>query len=336
MPRQKLMPVDPPAPAIDTERLAEDARALDIVGEMNAEASENALAIAREMGYDGAMTVGGLEDEIRFYQKRTVEACLELGKRLLILKELTPHGEFEKRVELLGIKKRMAQRFMSSVMRFSKAASTTLLKAAGNQSKLLELLVLDDEEIGALAEGGSARGVDLDAVDRMSASELRRALRESQAESESRARNLAERGKENMDLRDKLAKSAQAAQLSPPNPVEIGEALRQEVGLEASAIEARMRGSLESALRDLHGQGQAAGIDHGNVMAGYLCQMEIAIAHLREEFALPDRPSGDPTPEWMGPAGEALLRAHEEKVDEEKANGEHAREAENAPDAPGQ
>jgi hypothetical protein len=27
---------------------------------------------------------------------------MELGKRLLIMKEMTPHGEFEKRIEILG------------------------------------------------------------------------------------------------------------------------------------------------------------------------------------------------------------------------------------------
>ena len=49
------------------------------------EASKNAKAIAVQVGYQGALTVGTLEDEIRFYQRRTVEAILETGKRLLIL-----------------------------------------------------------------------------------------------------------------------------------------------------------------------------------------------------------------------------------------------------------
>ena len=54
-----------------------------------------AQAIATEIGYEGTLTIGALEDEIRFYQRRTVESLLELGKRLLVLRELTPHGEFE-------------------------------------------------------------------------------------------------------------------------------------------------------------------------------------------------------------------------------------------------
>ena len=44
----------------------------------------NAAALAQQLGYEGALTVGTLEDEIRFYQRRTVEAILETGKRLLV------------------------------------------------------------------------------------------------------------------------------------------------------------------------------------------------------------------------------------------------------------
>jgi len=134
--------------------------------------------LAIQLGYQGSLTVGALEDEIRFYQQRTVEACLELGKRLLILKELTPHGEFKQRTEMLNISYRTANRFMTTALKFSKSDNLALLKAAGNQSKLLELLVLDDEEITELSNGGSVNDVTLDDIDRMTASELRTALRE--------------------------------------------------------------------------------------------------------------------------------------------------------------
>ena len=103
--------------------------------------------LATQLGYQGALTVGAIEDEIRFYQQRTVEACMELGKRLLILKEMTPHGEFNKRMEMLNFTPRMAQKFMSAVLKFSKTNSNSLLQKAGNQTKLLELVMLDDDEI---------------------------------------------------------------------------------------------------------------------------------------------------------------------------------------------
>ncbi len=153
----------------------------------------NAVAVAKQFGYDGSLTVGALEDEIRFYQRRSVEACLELGKRLLILKELTPHGEFLQRIGLLGIEERVARRFMSATMKFSKRASTPVLSAAGSQTKLLELLTLDDDEIAALESGESARGLTLDAIETMSVRELRAALRESKEEKAALERLIADK-----------------------------------------------------------------------------------------------------------------------------------------------
>ena len=130
--------------------------------------------LALSLGYEGALTVGALEDEIRFYQQRSVEAVLELGKRLLILKEITPHGEFTKRIEMLGISKRTAQRFMSVVLKFSKTTSMSLLEKSGNGTKLLELMVLDDDDIDVIDQGGSIGDVNLDSIETMSVRELKK------------------------------------------------------------------------------------------------------------------------------------------------------------------
>ncbi len=163
-------PQDAPV-AINETRLAEMGQALNVM-------AADATALAVQLGYEGSLTVGALEDEIRFYQRRTAEACLELGKRLLLLREITPHGEFQQRVDLLGIDHRTAQRFMAASLKFSKAATSPLLKAANTQGKLLELLVLDDGEIDALAEGDTARGITMDDVETMTVRELRAALRQ--------------------------------------------------------------------------------------------------------------------------------------------------------------
>ena len=86
-----------------------------------------AQELATQLGYEGALTVDALEDEIRFYGRRTVEVLLEIGKRLLILKEMTPHGEFAQRVEVLGIGYRTAASFMSAVKRSNKSATVAVL-----------------------------------------------------------------------------------------------------------------------------------------------------------------------------------------------------------------
>ena len=91
-------------------------------------------ALAIPLGYEGSLSLGALEDEVRFYQQRTVESCMEIGKRLLLIKEQTPHGEFNKRIEILNFTPRMAQKFMSAVLKFSKTNSNSLLQKAGNQT----------------------------------------------------------------------------------------------------------------------------------------------------------------------------------------------------------
>ncbi len=173
--------------------LEAQAASINQLAVLNQAANENATALASELGYDGSLTVGALEDEIRFYQRRTIEACLELGKRLLLLKELTPHGEFKQRIELLGIQYRMAAKFMAATLKFSKVNSSSLLTAAGTQTKLLELVMLDDGEIEALENGETVRGVTLDEIETMTVSELKKALRDARENDEAKARLLAEK-----------------------------------------------------------------------------------------------------------------------------------------------
>jgi hypothetical protein len=153
--------------------------------------NDNARAIATQLGYDGALTVGALEDEIRFYQRRTAEACIELGKRLVLLKELTPRGEFNERCTLLGISRSTAYRFMQAAKKFSNRPNlgrlTVNKESAG---KFLELLILDDTEIKELDQDGSVLGIKLDAIDCMSATELRNALRDAREDQKKQRADL--------------------------------------------------------------------------------------------------------------------------------------------------
>ncbi|HCA4971331.1 TPA: DUF3102 domain-containing protein [Acinetobacter baumannii] len=175
--------------------------------------TQSVAGLATQLGYDGTLTVGALEDEIRFYQRRTVEACLELGKRLILLKEMTPHGEFKQRTDMLNINERAARRFMSAALKFSKTDNLTVLKAAGNQSKLLELLVLDDEEIAELSSGGSVNDITLDDIDRMTTSELRKKIREIKADKEATDLLLQKKDQKINELDSELTKAKSPDQI---------------------------------------------------------------------------------------------------------------------------
>ena len=170
-------------PVIDHAEVQLGAIALELRAEQQLVVQANALALAEQLGYDGTLSVTGLEEEIRFYQRRSVEAVLETGKRLLLLKEISGHGEFMPSLDRLGIGQSLANKLMAATFKFSNSESTTILSLPNlNQGKLLELLVLDDAEIEALDDGETVRGVKLDDIDCMSVSELRRALRVSAAE----------------------------------------------------------------------------------------------------------------------------------------------------------
>lgn len=163
---------------LDKGELAAASTALTTLGAIQIKAEENAQALAVNFNYTGELTVLALEDEIGFYQKRSAMACLELGKRLILLKELTQHGEFITRVNALGIHERMARRFMAAAVKFTKTDSASVLKAAGSQTKMLELVTLDDDELEILNDGGTVRGLTLDAVQTMGVTQLRQAVRD--------------------------------------------------------------------------------------------------------------------------------------------------------------
>ena len=169
--------------------------------------------LALSLGYDGSLTVGALEDEIRFYQQRTVEACMELGKRLLIMKEMTPHGEFEKRIEILGFSPRMARKFMSAVLKFSNRNSNTVLTVTKSQTKLLELVVLDDDELDVIEQGGSIGDVSLDTIETMSVRELKKALRDAKADIEAKEQVIKAKDQEKNKILEENTRLKSPAQI---------------------------------------------------------------------------------------------------------------------------
>lgn len=141
-----------------------------------------------------------IQRDIAANMRRSVEACLEVGRGLRVLKEACEHGQFSARLDVLGIDKHVASRFMQSAVKFSKLPSTATLRAIGNQTKLFEMLVLDDEQIEELELTGTTGELSLDDIASMSVKELRTALREARQQAESTDRILAEKNRKIDDL----------------------------------------------------------------------------------------------------------------------------------------
>ncbi|MFT4190870.1 MAG: hypothetical protein QM617_05005 [Comamonas sp.] len=165
-------------PVAKVERIeaAQDALALE-----QKQAQAHVRAVALQVGYQlpaDSADPDLIQRDIAANMRRSVEACLEVGRGLAVLKAVCGHGNFLARLEVLGIETRVAQRFMQSAIKFSNAASTPLLNAIGNQTKLFEMLVLDDEQIDELALTGETGELHLDDIATMSVKELREALRQ--------------------------------------------------------------------------------------------------------------------------------------------------------------
>ena len=242
-------------------------------------AADNVHLLAQQLGYDGACTVGALEDGIRFYQQRTAEACLELGKRLLLLKEASLHGEFMPRLELLGVDHTAAKRFMSVAAKFSKGAPAHLLQAANNQRKLVELLVLDDSEIAELDEGATVRGISLDDVDRMSARELRAALRESKEEAVAQEALVTKLHANNDKLQRRIAK-AKPEELIAQDVKEATERFHEAIGF--------VRGGLRLGFEALAQHESGGNNSHRGLMGGCLKDLRHELDILEADFFLAD------------------------------------------------
>lgn len=240
------------------------------VAELGAQEQARVNALALQMGYEGSLTVGTLEDEIRFYQRRTVEAILETGKRLLLLRELSQIGtEFDKRCELLGFTRSTAYRFMQAASKTAKSAKLAVLSnQVKNGSAFLELVTHDDDELKALD--------DLDDVDRMSASQLRAKLREARAEKQAVDKVL--------EVKNQQIDKLQLVQVAPPDE-QFQEVLKKATSITNDALGA-IRGGVRASLTAMQAKG--GGKDNAVLMAGLLGQLQAEINALREEFNLPD------------------------------------------------
>lgn len=157
--------------------------ALDELGGLVAARDTSARAVAQQLGYElpaDSTDPDIIQRDIAANMRRSVEACLEVGRGLMVLKEACEHGQFMGRLEALGVDVNVAGRFMGVARKFSVSNSppaANFAKAIGSQSKLLELLVLDDEQANELVLTGQTGELKLDDIACMSRNELREALR---------------------------------------------------------------------------------------------------------------------------------------------------------------
>lgn len=268
-------------------------------GQMTAQVQERekqVRALAVTLGYQlpaDATDPDLIQRDIAANMRRSVEACLEVGRGLTVLKAACSHGDFLPRLDALGLETTVAQRFMQAAAKFSNAATSQHFAAIGNQSKLFELLVLDDDQVDDLLQLGQTGELKLDDIATMSVKELRASLREERAERKAAEEVSADKSKK-IDALHKKLKRVQAAE--PDEALQ--EIIKEAAGWANDALGC-LRGNLRLSMVTLRDHCEKHSLDLPTVfMAGIAGQLQAALADLRAEFDLPDV-SDAAIPEWV-------------------------------------
>ena len=110
------------------------------------------------------------------------DAMLDLGKRLCAIKEELPHGEFLSVVgERLRLNSSTANRMMVAARCFREGTPRRALTVLG-KGRLYELTRCNEDELDALANGGTLHGCALSEIHAMPVKRLREWLRERDAQ----------------------------------------------------------------------------------------------------------------------------------------------------------
>lgn len=218
-------------------------------------AVERTGAIIAQFGDGLPFEVVRYEHIIRGHLSRSAEEMLAAGRGLIVAKEHLVHGEWHQFLDRIGINVTLAKRMVQAAFKFSNGALTHhLVEAAGNKTKLFELLVLDDEEIKELADGGSVAGLELDDVARMSASELRKALREERQELKAKDQVLAARNAKLDNVEAELDRTK--TRLKAATPDEALTTLRTEFTAQVHGVVTLMGTTLAEGIRQLQDLGE--------------------------------------------------------------------------------
>lgn len=242
-------------------------------------------AVAAQVGYqlpaDG-VDPDLIQRDIAANMRRSVEACLEVGRGLAVLKAACQHGEFMARLEVLNIDKYVASRFMQTAAKFSKLPTSATLKAIGNQSKLFEMLVLDDEQIEELELTGQTGELSLDDVATMSVKELRAKVRELKGDIAAKEEVLARRAEQIDTLEQKLARVK-----TVPLDAVLAE-LHQSTTAHFNDTRGALIGKFRAGVEAIDQHHQSAGGDSLAFVAGLIGQLQADLGQIRDSFGIPD------------------------------------------------
>lgn len=262
------------------------------------EISKHRVAIMEQFGEGLPYDRNRIVHEARFYMDQSAEAMLEAGKRLLILKENEPHGEFQTITrDELNLEPRIAQKMAQAALKYLSPQLASNAKALSHlgRTKLYELMLEDDEELAELAEGGTVAGMTLDDIDRMTTRELRKALRESKEDLSASRKLNAEKSQEINELKETKFKT-----IDPDLAIQ---KWIHEFGEDHEKFLRTFISTVPFFFQHLEDDYNNRGVNHMGLMAGFLHDIEREIASVRAQFDIPEL--AEPDTSWNnGPSEE--------------------------------
>lgn len=262
------------------------------------EVSQHRIAIMEQFGEGLPYERTRVIHEAKFYMDQSTKAMLEAGKRLLILKENEPYGDFQTITrDELNLEPRIAQKMAQAALKFLSPQLEANAKTFSHlgRSKLYELMLEDDEELAELAEGGTVAGMTLDDIDRMSVRELRKALRESKEDLSASRKLNAEKSQEINELKETKFKT-----IDPDLAIQ---KWIHEFGEDHEKFLRTFISTVPFFFQQLEDDYNNRGVSHMGLMAGFLHDIEREIASVRAQFDIPEL--ADPDTSWNdGPSEE--------------------------------
>lgn len=237
-------------------------------------------AVAQQLKYEGSLHPDALENGARDAIRRINLGVFELGGYLLMLREACEHGHFMPAMERLGMEPLVAQRYMQVTKRFANTSLKTHLEPLG-KTKLLEMLILDDQQIEELELTGQTGELKLDDVASMSVRELRKALRDIRQE-KTAIEKVSARKSEQID-------KLQLVQVLPPDEL-LHETKKKALAVSHDALGA-IRGGVRQALMAVNDTPDGPNPPRTSkvvFMASMLGELQAELTALRDEFNLPD------------------------------------------------
>lgn len=244
--------------------------------------------------------------EIRRDMARTVEAILSIGRRLLVMKAHEGHGGWLECLRDIGVGEDGAQRMMLAARKIdglpNTATSRYLIEAAGNSSKLFDLMSLPDDQLHDLVDGGALAGAKLDDIATMTVRELRAKLAEAKEELAAKDERAAAREQTIDRLTTDLRKARRAYEQASPS--EQATELRTFASNAAFATRAGITAAgdtLFTRCTELLEHGREHGQDHIAFVTGLLNEVQASLDWLRAQLGIAAvTPSAEPG--WIAEA----------------------------------